>query len=94
MASKKEKNIWEKAKYIKQILPNKNTSHGGNDDQNLKIRNTTIDHTKHGKHDIDIICKPNQKIPGQRIYPDWRKHNSKCHNRIKTRIFWDQPVSN
>ena len=27
-----KKIIWEKTKYIKQILPNKNTSHGGNDD--------------------------------------------------------------
>ena len=31
MVSKKK---WEKTKYIKQILPNKNTSHGVNDDQN------------------------------------------------------------
>ena len=38
----------KKAKYVKQILPNKNTSHGGNDDQNWEIRNTSIDHTKHG----------------------------------------------
>ena len=60
-----KKNIWEKAKYIKQILPDKNTSHGGNDDQNWEIRNTSIDHTKHGKHNVDIIRKPNQKIFGQ-----------------------------
>ena len=26
----KKKDIWEEAKYIKQILFNKNTSHGGN----------------------------------------------------------------
>ena len=58
MVSKKIKN-WEKAKHIKKILLNKNTNHGGNDD-----------HTGYGKHDIDIICKPNQKIFGQRMYQD------------------------
>ena len=62
MVSKKEKNIWEKTKYIKQILPNKNTSHGGNDDQYWEIKNPSIIHTGRGKYDIDIICKPNQKI--------------------------------
>ena len=25
---------------------------------------------KHGKYNIDIICKPNQKIFGQRMYQD------------------------
>ena len=80
MASKKEEFFWEKAKYIKQILPNKNTSHGGNDDQNWEIRNTNIDHIKHGKYNIDIIRKPYQKIFGQRMYQDRRKNNPTCHN--------------
>ena len=53
--------FWEKAKYIKSILPNENTNHGGNDDQNWEIRTTGINHTKHGKYNIDIIRKPNQK---------------------------------
>ena len=69
MVSKKDFFL-EKAKYIKQILPNKNTSHGGNDNQNWEIGNISIDRTKYGKHDIDIIRKPNQKIFGQRIYLD------------------------
>ena len=63
MVSKK-KDIWEKAKHIKQTLFNKNTSHGGNDDQNWEIWNTSIDHRKHGKHNIDIIRKPNHKVFG------------------------------
>ena len=29
----KNNNIWEETKYVKQILPNENTSHRGNDDQ-------------------------------------------------------------
>ena len=70
MVSKKEKDIAKKAKYIKQILPDKNTSHNGNNDQNREIKNTSIDHTKHGKYNIDIIRKPNQKIFGQRMYQD------------------------
>ena len=61
----KKKDIWEKAKHLKQTLFNGNTSHGGNDDQNWEIRNPNIDHTKHEKYDIDIIRKPNQKIFGQ-----------------------------
>ena len=32
----KKKN-WGKAKYVKQILPDKNTNHGGNDNQNWEI---------------------------------------------------------
>ena len=64
MVSTKKENIWGKAKYFKQTLPNQNTSHNGNDDQNREIKNTRIDHTRHGKHDIDIICEPNQKIFG------------------------------
>ena len=59
MVSKKEKNIGKKTKYFRQTLPNGNTGHGGNDDQNWEIRNPSIDHTGHGKHDIDIIRKPN-----------------------------------
>ena len=27
-----KKDIWEEVKYVKQILPNRNTSHGGNND--------------------------------------------------------------
>ena len=79
MVSKK-KGTWEETKYIKQTLPNENTSHGGNDDQNWEIRNISIDHIKHGKHNIDIIRKPNQKIFGQRMYPDRQKNNPTCHN--------------
>ena len=82
-----KKDIGEKAKYVKQILPDKNTSHNGHDDQNWEIRNTSIDHTKHGKYDVDIIRKPNQKIFGQRIYRDRRGNNSTCHHRIKIWIF-------
>ena len=63
MVSTEKENIWGKAKYFKQILPNGNTNHNGNDDQNREIKNTRIDHTKHGKYDIDIIRQPNQKIP-------------------------------
>ena len=85
--SKKKKKNWEKAKCIKQILPNGNTNYGGNDDQNWENRNTSIDHTKHEIYDIDIIRKPNQKLFGQLMYQNWRKNNSICHNRIKTRIF-------
>ena len=68
MVSKKEKYIWEKPKYIKQTLPNKNTNHGGIGDRNWEIRNTSVDHTKYGKYNIDIIRKPNQKIFRQRMY--------------------------
>ena len=60
MVSQK-KDIGEKAKYIKQILPNKNTNHGGNDDQYWEIRNPSINHTGYGKYDVDIIHEPNQK---------------------------------
>ena len=60
MVSKKKLKLklknWEKPKYIKQILPNGNTSHGGDDDQNLEIGNTSVDHTKLGKYNIDIIA--------------------------------------
>ena len=45
-----KKFFWEKAKYIEQILFNENTGHGGNDNQNWKIKNTKIDYTKHGKY--------------------------------------------
>ena len=50
------------------------------DDQNWEIRNISIDHTKHGKYNIDIIRKPNQKIFGQRIYQDRQKNNPTYHN--------------
>ena len=70
MISKEKEYIWEKAKYIKQILPNKNTSHGGNNDQYWEIRNPNINHTGHGKYDVDIIREPNQKVFGQRMYQD------------------------
>ena len=76
---KKIKN-WGETKYVKQILPNKNTNHGGNDDQNWEIRNTSVDHTKHGKYNIDNIRKPNQKIFKQRMYQDQQKNNPTCHN--------------
>ena len=52
-------------KYVKQILPNKNTSHGGNDDQYWEVKSPSINHTGHGKYDIDIIREPNQKIFGR-----------------------------
>ena len=81
------KRNWEKAKYIKQILPNKNINHNGNDNQNWEIRNTNINYTKHGKYNVDIICKPNPKIFGQRMYQNRRKNNPICHNRIKLWIF-------
>ena len=68
MVSKEEKDIGEKTMYFKQILPNGNTSHGGNDDQYWEIINPNINHTRHGKYDVDIIRKPNQKIFGQRMY--------------------------
>ena len=50
------------------------------------MRNPSINHTGHGKYDVDIIRKPNQKIFGQRMYQDRRKNNSTCHHRIKTWI--------
>ena len=65
MVSKKN---WEETKYVKQILTNGNISHGGNNDQYWEIRNSSINHTGHGKYDVDIIREPNQKIFGQRIY--------------------------
>ena len=68
MVSKKKKKKLGGNQICQQILPNKNTNHGGNDDQNWEIRNLSIDHTGHGKYDIDIISKPNQKIIGQRMY--------------------------
>ena len=83
----KKKDNWEEAKYVKQILPDTDTGHGGNDDQNWEVRNPGIDHTGHGKHDVDIIRKPNQKIFGQRMYQDKQKNNLICHHRIKTWIF-------
>ena len=81
------KKNWKKTKYFKQILPNGNTGHSGNDNQNWEIKNPSIDHTKHGKYDIDIIRKPNQKIFIQRIYKDWQKNNLTRYHRIKTWIF-------
>ena len=81
------KKIREKAKYFKQTLPNGNTGHGGNDNQYWENKNPNINHTKHGKHDVDIIRKPNQKIFGQRMYQNRRKNNTTCHHRIKTCIF-------
>ena len=62
--------IGKEAKHFKQTLPNGNTGHGNNNDQNWENKNPSIDHTKHGKHDIDIIRKPNQKIFKQRMYQD------------------------
>ena len=61
MVSKVKKDK-EKTKHVKQTLSDKNTSHGGNDDQYKKIRSPSINHTGHGKYDIDIIRDPNQKI--------------------------------
>ena len=80
---KKGKDIWEKAKYIKQILSNKNTGYGVNDNQDWEIRNTSVDYTKHGKHDIDIIRKPNQKYLDNDCIRIGEKNNSICHNRNK-----------
>ena len=54
VSKKKKKKTWGKTKYFKQILSNKDTNHNGNDDQNREIRNTRIDHTKHGKLDVDV----------------------------------------
>ena len=65
MVSKEKNNNNKKARHVKQILPNKNTNHGDNDDQYREIKNPSINHTKHGKYDIDIIRDLNQKIFGQ-----------------------------
>ena len=79
--------IEKEAKYFKQTLPNGNTGHGGNDDQYWENKNPNINHTRHEQYDVDIICKPNQKIPGQRMYQNRRKNNITFHHRIKTWIF-------
>ena len=64
-----KKNVWEKTKYIMQILPDENTGHGGNGNQNWEFKILWIDYTKHGKHNVDIIREPYQKIFGYRMYP-------------------------
>ena len=45
--------------------------------------NTRIHYIKHGKHIVDIIRKPNQKIFKYGMYPKRRKNNQECHNEIK-----------
>ena len=59
-----------KSQIYQTIKSNGNINHDGNNDQNWEIRNTSVDHTKHGKYNINIIRKPHQKIYGQRIYQD------------------------
>ena len=81
------KKIEEKAKYIMQILFTENTSHNGNGNQNRQVKNTRIDYTKYGKHNVDIIREPNQKIFKYGMDPKRSKINLTCHNRIKTQIF-------
>ena len=61
---------WGKNQIYQINFINKNTNHGGNNNQNREIRNTSFDYTKHGKYYIDIIPKPNQKIFGQRMHRD------------------------
>ena len=61
---KKRKILGKKPNISNKFYPTKTTSHSCNDDQNREIKNTSIDHTRYGKHDVDIIRKPNQKIFG------------------------------
>ena len=62
MVPNQKKKIGNKTNNIIQILPNKNTGHGGNDNQNRENKNTRIDCTKHGQYNIDNFYTSNQKI--------------------------------
>ena len=55
----KKKKIGSKTECIMQILHNENTNHGGNDDQNWENKNTSNDHIKYGKRNMDDIQNPN-----------------------------------